>query len=95
MAVPNPWDPACASNAAGLLLNQLVTSGMVTEEMLNMSKKTAPCFENFSRLQQINNIQAEIYQKSLEIELLELEKESADVIHPFYLNTWYVCWNWL
>ncbi|XP_069862007.1 HAUS augmin-like complex subunit 2 isoform X2 [Dipodomys merriami] len=86
MAVPNPWDPASASNAAGLLLNQLVTSGMVTEEMLNMSKKTAPCFENFSRLQQINNIQAEIYQKRLEIELLELEKESADVIHPFYLT---------
>lgn len=32
--------------------------------MLNISKKSASCFVNFSRLQQITNIQAEIYQVS-------------------------------
>ncbi|KAM6180502.1 HAUS augmin-like complex subunit 2 isoform 1-T1 [Erethizon dorsatum] len=85
MAAANPWDPALEPNAAGLLLGHLVASGMVTQEMLNISKKTAPCFVNFSRLQQTTNIQAELYQKSLEIELLELEKETADVVHPFYL----------
>ncbi|EHB01230.1 HAUS augmin-like complex subunit 2 [Heterocephalus glaber] len=53
--------------------------------MLNKSKKTALRFENFSRLQQTTNIQAEPYQKSLEIELLELEKETADIVHPSYL----------
>nr|XP_034492455.1 LOW QUALITY PROTEIN: HAUS augmin-like complex subunit 2 [Marmota flaviventris] len=85
MAAASPWDPASARNSAGLLLRHFVASGLVTQEMLNISKKTAPFFEKFSRLQQITNIQAEIYQKSLEIELLKLEKDAADVVHPFYL----------
>uniref|UniRef100_A0A8D2HNZ4 HAUS augmin-like complex subunit 2 n=1 Tax=Urocitellus parryii TaxID=9999 RepID=A0A8D2HNZ4_UROPR len=85
MAAANAWDPASAPNSAGLLLGHFVASGLVTQEMLNISKRTAPCFEKFSRLQQITNIQAEIYQKSLEIELLKLEKDAADVVHPFYL----------
>lgn len=82
MAAAKPWDPASEPNAAGLLLGHLVASGVVTQEMLNISKKTAPCFVNFSSLQQTTDIQAEIYQKSLEIELLELEKETADIVHP-------------
>ncbi|XP_004921214.2 HAUS augmin-like complex subunit 2 isoform X1 [Heterocephalus glaber] len=85
MAAPSPWDSASEPNAARLLLGHLVGSGVVTQEMLNISKKTASCFVNFSRLQQTTNIQAEIYQKSLEIELLELEKETADIVHPSYL----------
>lgn len=32
------------------------------QEMLNISKKSAPCFVNFSRLQQITDMQAEINQ---------------------------------
>lgn len=82
---PNLWDPASAPSAAGLLLSHWVASGIVTEEMLDISKKTAPCFVNFSRLQQISDIQAEIYQNNLEIELLKLEKDTADLIHPSYL----------
>lgn len=31
MAAANPWDPASAQSAAGLLLNRLVASGIVTE----------------------------------------------------------------
>ncbi|KAM8906952.1 HAUS augmin-like complex subunit 2 [Lycaon pictus] len=85
MAAAHPWDPACEPSAAGLLLSHFVASGMVTQEMLNISKKSAPYFVNFSRLQQISNIQAEIYQKNLEIELLKLEKDTADVVHPFFL----------
>ncbi|KAL1785581.1 HAUS augmin-like complex subunit 2 isoform X1 [Sigmodon hispidus] len=85
MAAVNPWDPASAPTAAGLLLNHWVASGIVTEEMLEISKRTAPCFVNFSRLQQISDIQAEIYQNNLEIELLKLEKDTADLIHPSYL----------
>ncbi|XP_012511781.1 PREDICTED: HAUS augmin-like complex subunit 2 [Propithecus coquereli] len=85
MASPNPWDPAPAPNGAGLPLSHFVASGIVTQEMLNISKKTAPCFMNFSRLQQITNIQAEIYQKNLEIELLKLAKDTADIVHPFFL----------
>ncbi|XP_055134859.1 HAUS augmin-like complex subunit 2 isoform X2 [Symphalangus syndactylus] len=85
MAAANPWDPASAPNGAGLVLGHFIASGMVNQEMLNMSKKTASCFVNFTRLQQITNIQAEIYQKNLEIELLKLEKDTADVVHPFFL----------
>ncbi|XP_031227480.1 HAUS augmin-like complex subunit 2 isoform X2 [Mastomys coucha] len=55
------------------------------KEMLDISRKMAPCFVNFSRLQQISDIQAEIYQNNLEIELLKLEKDTADLIHPSYL----------
>ncbi|XP_004687609.1 PREDICTED: HAUS augmin-like complex subunit 2 [Condylura cristata] len=85
MAAANPWDPASEPNAAGLLLGHFVASGMVTQEMLDIAKKSASCFENFSRQQQITDIQAEINQKNLEIELLRLEKDTADVVHPFFL----------
>ncbi|XP_066133059.1 HAUS augmin-like complex subunit 2 [Saccopteryx bilineata] len=86
MAAANPWDQASTPNAAGLLLGHFVTSGIVTQEMLNISKKSAPCFVNFSRLQQTTNIQAEINQKNLEIELLTLEKDTEDVVHPSFLT---------
>ncbi|XP_040825632.1 synaptosomal-associated protein 23 isoform X2 [Ochotona curzoniae] len=85
MAAASPWKSASEPSAAGVFLNHLVTSGIVTEEMLNISKKTDPCFVNFSRLQKITNLQAEIYQKNLEIELLELEKDTADIVHPSFL----------
>nr|KAF6437705.1 HAUS augmin like complex subunit 2 [Molossus molossus] len=54
--------------------------------MLNISKKSTPCFVTFFRLQQTTNIQAEINQKNLEIELLRLEKDTADVVHPSFLT---------
>ncbi|KAF6351387.1 HAUS augmin like complex subunit 2 [Rhinolophus ferrumequinum] len=86
MEAANPWDETSEPNAARLLLGRFVASGLVTQEMLNISKKSASCFVNFSRLQQITNIQAEINQKNLEIELLRLEKDTADVVHPSFLD---------
>ncbi|XP_054987930.1 HAUS augmin-like complex subunit 2 isoform X2 [Sorex araneus] len=53
--------------------------------MLDIAKKPVSCFENFSRQQQIADIRAEIDQKDLEIELLRLEKDSIDVVHPSFL----------
>ncbi|XP_036300715.1 HAUS augmin-like complex subunit 2 isoform X1 [Pipistrellus kuhlii] len=85
MAAADPWDPATAPNPAGLLLGHLAATGTVTQEILDISKKSTPCFVNFSRLQQITNIQAEINQKNLEIELLKLEKDTADIVHPSFL----------
>ncbi|XP_017520881.2 HAUS augmin-like complex subunit 2 [Manis javanica] len=85
MAVASPWDSASAPNPAGVLLDRLVASGVVTQETLNISKNSAPCFMNFARQQQITNIQAEIYEKNLETERLRLEKDTADVVHPFFL----------
>ncbi|KAM5240961.1 HAUS augmin-like complex subunit 2 isoform 1-T1 [Hipposideros larvatus] len=86
MEAANPWDPVSAPTAAGLVLGRFVASGFVTQEMLNISKKSASCFVNFSKLQQITNIQAEINQKNLEIALLRLEKDTADVVHPSFLD---------
>lgn len=83
MAVVNPWDSVSGSNNSFLI---------VTQEMLNVSKKSATCFVNFSRLQQITNIQAEIKQKNLEIELLRLENDTADTVHlPFWLKSVLLC----
>uniref|UniRef100_A0A671G4G5 Uncharacterized protein n=1 Tax=Rhinolophus ferrumequinum TaxID=59479 RepID=A0A671G4G5_RHIFE len=54
----NPWNPASAPNAAGLLLGHF----------------------------HITNIQAEINEKNLEIELLKLEKDTADAVHASFLD---------
>nr|KAF6386960.1 HAUS augmin like complex subunit 2 [Myotis myotis] len=86
MAAADPGDPASEPNPAGLLLGHIVASGTVAQEILDISKKSTPCFVNFSRLQQITNIQAEINQKNLEIELLKLEKDTADIVHPSFLE---------
>ncbi|KGL79031.1 HAUS augmin-like complex subunit 2, partial [Tinamus guttatus] len=53
---------------------------------LDLTCPKAPCFVRFSEREQIANLQAEINQKKMEIEILELEKETADITHPFYLN---------
>nr|XP_013814853.1 PREDICTED: HAUS augmin-like complex subunit 2 [Apteryx mantelli mantelli] len=55
-------------------------------ETLDLTCKKAPCFVKFSEMEQITNIQAEINQKKLETEILQLEKETADITHPFYLS---------
>ncbi|XP_001516232.2 HAUS augmin-like complex subunit 2 [Ornithorhynchus anatinus] len=75
-----------ACSAPGLLLRRLQRSlHPGGGEEPSWPEPQAPCFERFSRMQQITDIQAEINQKNLEIELLKLERDSADVAHPFYL----------
>ncbi|XP_007472486.1 HAUS augmin-like complex subunit 2 isoform X2 [Monodelphis domestica] len=54
-------------------------------EMLDSCKSPAPFFINFSRIKQIKDLKAEIRQKTLELDLLTLEKDTADVVHPFFL----------
>ncbi|EPQ10785.1 HAUS augmin-like complex subunit 2 [Myotis brandtii] len=85
MVVANPWDLVSGPNAAGYCWAIFVTLEIVAQEMLNGPKKSAHCFVNFPRLQQITNIQADINQKNLEIELLRLEKDTADIVHPSFL----------
>ncbi|XP_074145490.1 HAUS augmin-like complex subunit 2 [Sminthopsis crassicaudata] len=85
MAAANPWVPETAPTAAGQLLTEYLASGIVTQEILDSCKNPAPIFANFSRIKQIKDLQAEIRQKTLEIDLLKLEKDTADVVHPFFL----------
>ncbi|XP_049637533.1 HAUS augmin-like complex subunit 2 [Suncus etruscus] len=85
MAGPDPRHPMSELNPAGKLLSHLVASGAVTQEQLDISKKPVACFKNFLRQQQIADIEAEIDQKNLEIELLRLEKDTRDIVHPYFL----------
>ncbi|XP_020864851.1 HAUS augmin-like complex subunit 2 [Phascolarctos cinereus] len=85
MAAANPWVPETSPTAAGLLLAECLSSGLVTQEILDSCKNPAPFFVNFSRIKQIKDMQAEIREKTLELDLLTLEKDTADVVHPFFL----------
>ncbi|XP_019407802.1 PREDICTED: HAUS augmin-like complex subunit 2 [Crocodylus porosus] len=84
-AASNPWDPA-RPTAAGALLARCVAAGVVSQEMLDLSRRRDPCFVKLSEMEQIADLEAEINQKNLEIEILQLEKETADIAHPFFLN---------
>ncbi|XP_006004815.1 HAUS augmin-like complex subunit 2 [Latimeria chalumnae] len=80
----NPWD-SVQPTAAASVLAKCVSSGVLTRETLDACWKGAPCFVRFSEVEKIAAINSEIMQKELEIELLKLEKETADVVHPFFL----------
>ncbi|XP_067414009.1 HAUS augmin-like complex subunit 2 isoform X1 [Emydura macquarii macquarii] len=54
--------------------------------MLDLSAKQTPCFVHLSEMERIADIQAEINQKNLETEILRLEKETADIAHPYFLT---------
>ncbi|KFQ49717.1 HAUS augmin-like complex subunit 2, partial [Pelecanus crispus] len=53
---------------------------------LDLTRRKAPCFVKFSEMEKMANIQAEINEKKLKTEILQLEKETADIAHPFYLG---------
>uniref|UniRef100_A0A5F9C610 Uncharacterized protein n=1 Tax=Oryctolagus cuniculus TaxID=9986 RepID=A0A5F9C610_RABIT len=93
MAAASPWGLAPEPGVAGPLWSHFVASGIAAEEILSVPKGTDPCFVDFSELRQITNTQAEIHQKNLEIKLPKLEKDKADVVHPFLcLQCWHPIW---
>uniref|UniRef100_A0A663LJ95 HAUS augmin like complex subunit 2 n=1 Tax=Athene cunicularia TaxID=194338 RepID=A0A663LJ95_ATHCN len=49
-------------------------------------EKKSPCFVKFSEVERMANMRAEITEKKLKAEILQLEKEVADIVHPFYLG---------
>ncbi|KFQ74458.1 HAUS augmin-like complex subunit 2, partial [Phoenicopterus ruber ruber] len=53
---------------------------------LDLTCRKAPCFQKFSEMEKMANIQAEINENKLKTEILQLEKETADIAHPFYLG---------
>ncbi|XP_078515784.1 HAUS augmin-like complex subunit 2 [Lissotriton helveticus] len=85
MAFSNPWDPVQPS-AAALMLAQCISSGVLSQSMLDFAHEDTPCFTRVTELERLLDIKAEINQKSLEIELLRLEQETADIAHPYYLR---------
>ncbi|XP_042301330.1 HAUS augmin-like complex subunit 2 [Sceloporus undulatus] len=85
MAACNPWDPIQPS-AAGQMLARCLSSGTVSQDTLDICGKPAPCFVHFSEAEQIADLRAEINELNLEIEILQMKKDTADIIHPFYLT---------
>ncbi|XP_075437779.1 HAUS augmin-like complex subunit 2 [Ascaphus truei] len=81
----NPWDPV-QPTAAALLLEKCLGSGVLTKEILDCTRQESSCFSHVGELERISDIKAEINQKSLELELLRLEQETADVAHPLFLS---------
>ncbi|KGL95718.1 HAUS augmin-like complex subunit 2, partial [Charadrius vociferus] len=53
---------------------------------LDLTCRKDPCFVKFSEVEKMANIRAEINEKKLRTEMLQLEKETADIAHPFYLG---------
>lgn len=81
----NPWNPV-QSTAAAQLLEKCVGRGVLTQETLDQHQKALSCFSRVEELERLLDIKAEINQKNLELELLKLEQETADIEHPFFLS---------
>ncbi|XP_063804006.1 HAUS augmin-like complex subunit 2 [Pseudophryne corroboree] len=84
----NPWDPV-QPTAAALLLERCLGAGVLTQNILDQAWEETVCFRRVEELEKISAVQAEINQKRLELELLRLEKETADIAHPFFLSKKY------
>ncbi|XP_005522562.1 PREDICTED: HAUS augmin-like complex subunit 2 [Pseudopodoces humilis] len=77
-----PGEPS----AAALLLERCVATGAVRQETLDLTCRRMSCFPKFSEMEKIVNMEAEINEIKLKIEMMQLENETADITHPFYLG---------
>ncbi|MGH0184104.1 UNVERIFIED_CONTAM: hypothetical protein FKN15_013672 [Acipenser sinensis] len=84
----NPWDaPAPPQTGVAQIMARCVAAGVLSQETLDSVPKD-PCLfsPQLQQAEQIAAVRREIAQKSLEVELLRLEREGADVTHPFHLG---------
>ncbi|KAK1158724.1 HAUS augmin-like complex subunit 2 isoform X1 [Acipenser oxyrinchus oxyrinchus] len=84
----NPWDaPAQPQTGVAQILARCVAAGVLSQETLDSFPKDPDLFSpQLQQAEQIAAVRREIDQKSLEVELLRLEQEGADVTHPFHLS---------
>lgn len=61
----------------------------LSQETLDLNHRTPPCFVKFAEMEKMANMRAEINEMKLKTEILQLEKETADITHPFYLGKKY------
>ncbi|XP_032300794.1 HAUS augmin-like complex subunit 2 [Coturnix japonica] len=71
------------------LLEKCVAEGFVSQETLDSACEEFECFVRFAEREKMANVRAEINEKKLETELLQLEMETADIVHPYYLSKKY------
>uniref|UniRef100_UPI00398E994E HAUS augmin-like complex subunit 2 isoform X2 n=1 Tax=Pristiophorus japonicus TaxID=55135 RepID=UPI00398E994E len=88
MQSANPWDPT-ALNPAASFLEKCLGSGVLTQDILDLSKvefgNTVPFVQRFKLLDAVSNTRAELEQKSLDVKLLQLQSDMADIAHPVCL----------
>ncbi|XP_017568935.1 HAUS augmin-like complex subunit 2 [Pygocentrus nattereri] len=82
------WDPnPYLVTPAAKVLARCVTSGTMTQKELDALPREPEVFSSRLReAEQLNRIKHEIDQVSLDLEMLRLEKSSADVTHNYYLS---------
>uniref|UniRef100_A0A8C5R3L8 HAUS augmin like complex subunit 2 n=1 Tax=Leptobrachium leishanense TaxID=445787 RepID=A0A8C5R3L8_9ANUR len=85
MMAANPWNPV-QPTAAAQLIEKCLGCGVLTQAAVDQSQKAFSCFSRVDELEKLLDIKAEINQKNLELELLKLEQEAADITHPFFLS---------
>ncbi|KAM9191518.1 HAUS augmin-like complex subunit 2 [Mergus octosetaceus] len=84
-AGPSPWESE-GPTAAAALLAECLAEGIVEQESLDSDCQNITCFAKFTEREKIAKIRAEINEMKLETEILQLERETADIVHPFYLD---------
>ncbi|XP_017664135.1 PREDICTED: HAUS augmin-like complex subunit 2 [Lepidothrix coronata] len=82
------WKPGQPS-AAAALLERCLAAKAVTQETLDLTRRETPCFVKFSEMERMANMQAEINEIKLKTEMMQLENETADITHLFYLGKKY------
>uniref|UniRef100_A0A803VK62 HAUS augmin like complex subunit 2 n=1 Tax=Ficedula albicollis TaxID=59894 RepID=A0A803VK62_FICAL len=80
-----PWEPGERS-AVSALLERCVATGAVSQESLDLTSRRTPCFAKFSEMEEMVNMEAEINEIKLKTEMMQLENDTADITHPFYLG---------
>nr|XP_041572328.1 HAUS augmin-like complex subunit 2 [Taeniopygia guttata] len=73
-------------SAVAALLERCVAAGTVSQETLDLTCRRTPCFAKFSEMDEMVNMEAEINELKLKTEMMQLENETADITHHFYLG---------
>ncbi|GCB62257.1 HAUS augmin-like complex subunit 2 isoform X1 [Scyliorhinus torazame] len=92
MESANPWEPG-AANPAASFLKKCLRKGLLTQNSLDLNKiefgNTVPFVQRFRLIDEISHTKAELEQKSLELKLLKLQNDTADITHPVCLTEKY------
>ncbi|XP_007255140.2 HAUS augmin-like complex subunit 2 [Astyanax mexicanus] len=85
------WDPTPYSvTPAARVLSRCVHSGTMSQKELDAVPRKSEVFSShLLEAEQLNRMKQEIDQVSLDLELLRLEKSTADVTHNHYLSQWF------
>ncbi|KAK7153153.1 hypothetical protein R3I93_011149 [Phoxinus phoxinus] len=84
----NPWDPITYTvTPAAKILARCVTSGTMTQEELDALPRESEVFSSYLlEAEQLSRIRHDLDQTNLDLELLKLERDGADVTHSHYLS---------